>query len=175
MLERPNASRFKNQPLTLIGAELKVGDRAPDFRLTANDLSDFDSKSLRGKPFILSVVPSLDTSVCALQTHRFEVEAANIAEDIPILTVSMDLPFAQKRFADGEGIGRVVTLSDYKYREFGPAYGVLIKELGLLNRTVFVVGESGTIVYAQYVEENTNEPNYGPVLEAVKQLAQTKA
>jgi thioredoxin-dependent peroxiredoxin len=170
MIERSNAAKFKGQPLTLLGPKLKAGDKAPAFRLVARDLSDFVSKNLQGKTFVLSVVPSLDTGVCAIQTRRFEAEAVGLAKDITILTVSLDLPFAQKRFCETEGISRVVTASDHKYREFGEAYGVLIKELGLLNRAVFVVDRKGVIAHAQYVEENTNEPDYAPALEALKRL-----
>jgi thioredoxin-dependent peroxiredoxin len=170
MIERPKAAFFKGQPLTLIGPEIKIGDRAPSFRLVTNDLSDLHSETLIGRPFILSVVPSLDTGVCAMQTRRFNQEARDIADDVTILTVSMDLPFAQKRFCDAEGIARVITASDYKYREFGPAYGVQIKELGLLSRSVFVIDETGRIVYAQYVKEITTEPDYAPAIEAIKQL-----
>lgn len=170
MNERPNAVKMKGQPLTLIGRELRPGDPAPQFQLVTNDLGTLDSQTLKGKPYILSVVPSLDTGVCALQTRRFNEEAAKLADGITILTVSMDLPFAQKRFIDAEGISKVVTASDYRDREFGPAYGVFIKGLALLARAVFVVDEDGKIAYCQYVDEITTEPDYAAALEALKQI-----
>lgn len=166
--ERSNAATMKGNPLTLLGPELKAGDAAPDFAATGGDLTDMRLSSLRGKVVLLSVVPSLDTSVCAVQTRRFNQEATGLADDVVVLTLSMDLPFAQKRFCAAEGIERVVTVSDYKNREAGLAYGVLMKELGLLNRAVFVIDRSGKIAHAQYVRENTQEPDYATALQAIK-------
>jgi thiol peroxidase len=168
MIERANVITFKGGPLTLVGKEIKKGDKAPAFTLTANDLSDLKSDQYAGKVLVLSVVPSLDTPVCANQTRKFNEEAAKISSDAIILTVSMDLPFAQARFCGAAGIDRVVTASDYKHREFGPAYGVLIKELGLLGRAIFVVNKSGEVTHVEYVKEVTTEPNYDAALEAVK-------
>jgi thiol peroxidase len=171
MKERPNAIRFKDAPMTLIGAEVKPGDRAPDFTLVDNGLADLTLASLKGRTIILSVVPSLDTGVCATQTRRFNQEATGLSTNVVVLTVSMDLPFAQKRFCGAEGIDRVITASDYKYRRFGEAYGALIKELGLLTRAVFVVDKAGTVVHAQYVDEVTHEPDYAPALEAARKAS----
>jgi len=168
MTERQGVITFHGTPLTLIGPELKVGSQAPHFTLTANDLSDLSCEAHHGKIRVLSVVPSLDTPLCATQTRTFNRRATELAQDVVVLTVSMDLPFAQKRCCDAEGIERVITASDYKHRAFGPAYGVLIKELGLLARAVFVLDRAGKVVYAEYVAEVTQEPNYDAVLAAVK-------
>lgn len=168
MAERANAATFKGKPLTLVGAEVKVGDRAPHFKLVGNDLSDIDCTSFHGKVRVLSVAPSLDTPVCAAQTRTFNKEAINLSEDVVILSVSLDLPFALARFCGAEGIERVITASDYKYRSFGEAYGVYVRELGLLARAVFVIDKDDKIVYAEYVAEVTNEPDYAAAFKAVK-------
>jgi thiol peroxidase len=168
MIERSGVTTFQGKPLTLIGPALNAGRAAPEFVLTANDLSDLRSDAYRGKLLVLSVVPSLDTPVCATQTRTFNQRATGLGEDVVVLTVSMDLPFAQKPFCGAEGIQRVVTASDYKHRSFGPAYGVLIKELGLLARAVFVVDRAGKVTYSEYVPEVTQEPNYDAALEALK-------
>lgn len=168
MTERSGVITFKGNPLTLIGAALKAGSEAPHFTLTANDLSDLRCEAYHGKVLVISVVPSLDTPVCAMQTRTFNQRATQLSKDVIVLTVSMDLPFAQKRFCGAEGIERVVTASDYKHRTFGPTFGVLIKELGLLARAVFVLDRAGKVVHAEYVGEVTNEPNYDAALAAVK-------
>jgi thiol peroxidase len=168
MTERANAATFKGKPLTLVGPELKVGDQAPHFKLVGNDLSDVDCSSFHGKVRVLSVAPSLDTPVCAAQTRRFNQEAVDLSGDVVILSVSLDLPFALSRFCGAEGIERVLTASDYKYRSFGEAYGVYIRELGLLARAVFVIGKDDRIVHAEYVSEVTNEPDYAAALKAVR-------
>jgi thioredoxin-dependent peroxiredoxin len=170
MKERANAVTMKGKPLTLLGTELKVGDMAPDVNLVANDLSVVKLSSYRGKVCIISAVPSLDTSVCSMETRRFNVESAKLGPDIIILTVSMDLPFAQKRWCGAEGVERVITLSDYRNADFGKAYGVLIKELHLLARTVFVIDKQGVIRYIQAVKELATEPDYNAVLDAVKKI-----
>lgn len=168
MTERSNAVTFKGEPMTLVGAEVRVGDRAPDFRVVGNDLADIECDSLQGKVRVLSVAPSIDTPVCAMQTRTFNKEAAGLSEDVVILSVSLDLPFALKRFCGAEGIERVITASDYKYRTFGEAYGALIRELGLLARAVFVIDREGRVAHAEYVSEVTNEPDYTAALKAVK-------
>jgi thiol peroxidase len=168
MTERANAATFKGKPLTLVGPEIKVGDQAPHFKLVGNDLSDVDCSSFHGKVRVLSVAPSLDTPVCAAQTRRFNQEAVDLSGDVVILSVSLDLPFALSRFCGAEGIERVLTASDYKYRSFGEAYGVYIRELGLLARAVFVIGKDDRIVHAEYVSEVTNEPDYAAALKAVR-------
>ena len=168
MPERTNQATFKGSPLTLVGPEIKVGDDAPHFKLVGNDLADVDCKSFHGKVRILSVAPSIDTPVCATQTRTFNKEATALADDVVVLSVSLDLPFALARFCGAEGIERVITASDHKYRSFGEAYGVYIRELGLLTRAVFVINREGKVVHAEYVPEVTHEPNYAAALKAVK-------
>lgn len=168
MTKRANAVTFKGNPMTLVGPEIQAGDAAPHFRLVGTDLADIACEQYHGKVRVLSVVPSIDTGVCATQTRTFNEKAAALSDDVTILTVSADLPFAQDRFCGAEGIDRVVMGSDYKYREFGEAYGVLIEELGLLTRAVFVIGRDDKIAYVQVVPEITHEPDYDAALEAVK-------
>ncbi|MBU0640652.1 MAG: thiol peroxidase [Planctomycetes bacterium] len=168
MTEREGVITFKGNPLTLIGPALKPGDESPHFTLTANDLSDLSCTAYHGQVVALSVVPSLDTPVCATQTRTFNQQATQLWSEVIVLTVSMDLPFAQRRFCGAEGIERVITASDYKHRTFGPAFGVLIKELGLLARAVFVIDRNGKLVHVEYVPEVTSEPNYEAALAAVR-------
>ena len=159
---------MKGNPLTLLGNEVKAGDRAPDFVALDTSLSPVRFSSFRGKVCILSSVPSLDTPVCDLETRRFNEEAGKLGEDVVFLTVSMDLPFAQKRWCGAAGVTRVKTLSDHRDASFGMAYGVLTKELRLLARAVFVVDRQGTIRYVQLVKEVSSEPDYDAVLKAVR-------
>ena len=168
MADRTDAVKFKGGPMTLIGPEIKAGDQAPHFKLVGNDLADIECESFHGKVRVLSVAPSIDTPVCATQTRTFNKEAAGLSEDVVILCISVDLPFALKRFCGAEGIDRVITASDYKYRAFGEAYGVYVRELGLLARAVFVLNREGKVVHAEYVPEMTNEPDYAAALKAVK-------
>lgn len=156
--------------LHLEGRELKVGDRLPDFVLVGNDMQDLKPEAFAGKALVISAVPSLDTPVCSIETVRFNKMATELTQDVAVLTVSMDLPFAQKRWCGAEGVERVVTGSDYKYRSFGPAFGALIKEWGLLARAVFVADKTGTVRYVEYVPEVSAEPEYDKVLAAVKAL-----
>jgi thiol peroxidase len=169
MGERAGAVTMKGNPLTLMGSEIKVGDKAPDFEVIGNDLSAVSLSSFQGKVCIISSVPSLDTPVCEMETRRFNNEAANLGDDIVILTVSMDLPFAQKRWCGAQGVDKVITLSDHRDAAFGSAYGVLIKELRLLARAVFVVDKEGVVRYAELVKEIADEPNYEAVLKAAKE------
>ena len=162
--ERQGVILFKGNPMTLIGPELKVGDKAPDFQVTAGDLSAVTLGNFKGKTKLISVVPSLDTPVCDQQTRRFNEEAGKLPADVEVLTISMDLPFAQKRFCSAAGISKVRTLSDYKSASFGQAYGVLIKELHLLTRSVFIIGPDDKIQYVEYVKEVTVHPNYEAAL-----------
>jgi len=165
MAERTGVITMKGNPLTLIGNEIKVGDQAPDVTLVANDLSEVKLSSFAGKKVILSIVPSLDTPVCDLQTRRFNQEASKL-EDVVVLTISKDLPFAQKRWCGAAGATAVKTLSDFR-GNFGETYGVLIKGLNLLARAIFVISKSGAVKYVQLVKEVASEPNYDEVLEAV--------
>jgi len=170
MKERTGLVTMKGQPLTLLGDGLKVGDKAPNFEVIANDLSQVLLSSLRGKVCIISSVPSLDTGVCDRMTRRFNEEAGGLGRDVAVLTISMDLPFAQKRWCGAAGVKNVQTLSDHREASFGKAYGVLIKGLRLLARAVFVVDKQGVIRYAEIVAELTNEPNYEAVLKAAKEM-----
>ncbi|MDM8007219.1 MAG: thiol peroxidase [Phycisphaerae bacterium] len=170
MTERKGIVTFKGGPLTLVGNEVKVGDTAPEATLLANDLSPVQIGSLRGKVLILSCVPSLDTAVCDTQTRKFNRAAAALGNDIEILTISMDLPFAQKRWCGAAGIDRVRTLSDHHDAAFATAYGLLLKELRLLARAVLVVDKAGKVQYVELVKEVTHEPNYEAALAAAKKL-----
>ena len=168
MQERKGLVTIHGNPLTLLGQELKPGDKAPDFSLLDNDLVPKGLKDYAGKVLIISAVPSLDTPVCDMETRRFNNEAGSLGADVQILTVSMDLPFAQKRWCGAAGVDKVQTLSAHKDEAFGAAYGVLIKELRLLARAVFVVNKAGQVTYVQLVPEVGNEPDYEAVLQAVK-------
>lgn len=170
MIERKNAVTFHGDPLTLMGEEVRVGDTAPDFTLLDNDMKPVSLSAFKGMKVILASVPSLDTPVCDMETRRFNAEAAAFGEDVKILTISMDLPFAQKRWCGAAGIDEVQTLSDHRDGAFGEAYGVLIKELRLLARAVFVISPDGVVEYVQYVPDITHEPDYDKALEAIKSM-----
>jgi len=167
-MERSGVITFKGNEMTLVGPALKVGEPAPDFTVVDNALQPVQLSSFKGEVVVISSVPSLDTPVCEQQTRRFNEEAASL--NAKILTISVDLPFAQKRFCGANGIEAVVTLSDYKDRSFAQAFGLMIKELGLLTRAVFVIDQEGTLVYQEIVPEVTDHPNYEKVLEEVKKL-----
>lgn len=171
MKERTGMVTMKGNPLTIVGNEVKVGDEAPDFEVLSNDLSPVRFSSLRGKVCIISSVPSLDTPVCDTETRRFNEEAQKLGSDVALLTISMDLPFAQKRWCGAAGVTRVQTLSDHRDASFGTSYGVLIKELRLLARAAFVVDRNGVVQYVQLVKEITQEPDYEPILTAVRELS----
>jgi thiol peroxidase len=170
MAERSGVITMKGNPLTLVGQEVHPGDQAPDFEVLANDLTPFKFSSLQGKVAIISSVPSLDTPTCNIETRRFNDEAAKLGPNVEILTISMDLPFAQKRWCGAAGVDRVKTYSDHRDAAFGMAYGVLIKELRLLARAVFVVDQGGVVRSVQIVKELANEPNYDEILQAVGKL-----
>lgn len=154
----------------LRGERIREGEKAPDFTAVNNELSPVSLNDYAGKVRILSVFPSVDTSVCALQAKRFNKEATGLSDDVVILTLSADLPFALKRFCAAEGIDRIVTLSDYKDLDFGKKYGFVIDELRLLTRGVVVVDRDGVVRYVEYVPEVTDEPDYGKAMEAVRKL-----
>jgi len=170
MKERKGLVTMGGQPITLVGDEVKVGDAAPDVELIANNLAPVKISSYRGKVCVLSSVPSLDTSVCDLETREFNRKAEDLGPEVAILTVSMDLPFAQKRWCGSAGVSRVITLSDHRAAAFGTAYGVLMKESRLLARCVFVADKKGIIRYVQLVPEIGKEPNYEEVIKAVRKL-----
>lgn len=161
---------FQGNPLHLEGEQPVVGQKAPDFSLSANDLSPRGLGDYAGKVLVLVSVPSLDTPVCDMEVRRFNTEAASLSDKVRIVAVSCDLPFAQARWCGAAGVKAVESLSDHMETSFGKKYGVLIKELRLLARAVFVVAPDGTLAYSQIVPEVSNEPDYGAVLEAVKKL-----
>ncbi|MBI5624414.1 MAG: thiol peroxidase [Elusimicrobia bacterium] len=167
--ERAKAVTLKGNPFTLVGPELKVGDAAPDFTAADGDLKPVSRSGLKGVTVLLSV-PSLDTPVCDAEARRFNKEAAGLP-GVSVVLVSVDLPFAQKRYCGAAGIDKVRVLSDYKDRSFGAAYGVFIKELALLARAVFVVGENGKLTYVQYVKEVAEQPDFDKLLGHLRQAA----
>jgi thiol peroxidase len=171
MTEHPGAITMKGNPLTLIGNLPQVGQAAPDVEVLDNNLTPVRLSSFKGKTCIIASVPSLDTPVCDIETRRFNMEASKLIPEVVILTISMDLPFAQKRWCGAAGIDKVITLSDHRNAEFGKAFGTLIKELRLLARAVFVLDPNGMIRLVQLVKEVAQEPDYGEVLAAVKKLA----
>jgi thiol peroxidase len=170
MEERAGLVTMKGSPLTLVGKEVKIGDSAPEFELMDNNLSPVRLSSFRGKVCVIASVPSLDTPVCDLETRRFNQEAVNLGADVQIITISMDLPFAQKRWCGAAGVDKLITLSDHREASFGTAYGVLIKELRLLARSVFVIDREGVIQSVHLVNEVTEEPDYEAILNEVKKL-----
>ncbi len=168
--ERAGAITARGNPLTLIGPALKPGDRAPAFSLAGQDMKPVTLADSAGKVRLISVVPSLDTPVCDTQTRKFNEKAAQIP-GVEILTVSVDLPMAQKRWCGAAGVDKVKTLSDYKDHSFGKDWGVRIKENGLLARSIFVIGKDDSISYVELVPELTTEPNYDAALDAARKAA----
>jgi thioredoxin-dependent peroxiredoxin len=169
-MERPGATTLKGNPLTLIGPELKTGDKAPDFNLVDNGLKNVTLADTGNNVRILSVVPSLDTPVCDAQTKRFNEEAAKLP-GVDILSVSMDLPFAQKRWCGAFGVDKVKMLSDHRDGSFGSHYGTLIKELRIESRAIFVLDRNNTVRHAEYVKEVAEHPNYDAALSAARAAA----
>ena len=170
MTERNGLVTMGGKPVTLLGRELKVGDAAPDFTAVANDLSAVKLSQYRGKVVVISAVPSLDTPVCDVETRRFNTEASKLGADVVILTISMDLPFAQKRWCGASGIDGVITLSDHRLMSFGNAYGTHIKELRMEQRAIFVIDKEGVVRYAEYVPEVAQHPDYDKALAVAKAL-----
>lgn len=168
-MEKRSVSTFLGNPLTLLGKEVKVGDSAPAFTCLKGDLTPFHLSDLDGKIKLISVVPSVDTPVCEVQTLRFNQEAASLP-DVAIVTVSCDLPFAQGRFCGTHNIENAIVVSDHKDSSFGLNYGFLIEELRLLNRGIVVIDKDNIVRYVEYVKENTEFPDYDKALEAVKAL-----
>lgn len=172
--ERTGAATFKGNALTLLGPELKVGDQAPDFKLQKNLLEAATLQDFAGKVKLISVVPSLDTGVCDAQTRRFNQEADSLGDQVVVLTVSVDLPFAQARWCGAAGIDRVLTLSDYKDHSFGEAYGVFIKEFHLDHRAIFVIDQNDKIAYVEYLSEMSEHPDYDQAIAAVKNSSKSR-
>ena len=167
-MERTGVITFLGGPLTLVGPEVKAGDKAPDFTVLDNGLGAKSLADFAGKTVVLSVTPSLDTPVCDAQLRKFNQAAAALGDDVAVLNVSMDLPFANKRFCSVAGIEKAVTLSDHRDASFGQSYGVLIKELRLLARAIFVIGKDGVVKHAEIVPEVTHHPDYDKALAAAK-------
>ena len=169
-MERKGVITFMGNPLTLVGKEVKVGKKAPAFSVLEKDLSEVKLADFQGKVKIISVTPSLDTPVCDLQAKTFEKKAKKLSDNIVVINISMDLPFAIARFSEGAKIGKVRTLSDHRDASFGNAYGVHIKELRLLARSVFVIDQSDVVRYMEIVPEVTNQPDYEKALAEAKGL-----
>ncbi len=170
MSERKGIVTMKGNPITLIGNEVKAGDKSPDFEVVGKDLSAVKFSSFAGKVCIISCVPSLDTSVCDIMTRKFNEEAVKLGDDVVVLAISMDLPFAQNRWCIAADVKNVYVLSDHRTASFGQAYGVLIKDLRLLARAVFVIDRDGIVRYASIVSEIAHEPDYDKVLREAKKL-----
>ena len=168
--EKAGAVTFKGNPMTLVGEDILVGGEAPEFTVLDNDLQPVHLVDSAYKVRLITVVPSLDTGVCDTMTRKFNERAAQLPEDVVVYTISVDLPFAQKRWCGNAGIDKVKTLSDYQNHSFGLNYGVLIQELKLLARAVFVIDKDGKVAYREIVPEVTDEPNYDAALEAVQRL-----
>lgn len=161
----------KGQPVTLLGPDVKVGDMAPEFRAVDAAYRPVDLTSMRGKPVLIAAVPSLDTGLCSLETKRFNDEAATLPPEVVVVTISMDLPFAQKRFCEAEHVDRVKVLSDHVGREFGMRYGVLTEDRALLARSIFVIGRDGRIAYRELVYDQGTHPDYDAALQAIRRAA----
>ncbi len=169
MEKRTGVITFAGGPLTLVGPEVKVGQQVPDFTLLDNELNPKTLADFDGKVKVISVVPSLDTGVCDAQTRWFNQDVTKLSDDVVVLTVSMDLPFAQARWCGAAGVNNVITLSDHKDASFGQNYGFLIEELRLLSRGVVVINKDNKVTYVEYVPEVTNPVNFDAVLAAVKE------
>jgi len=168
-VERPEAVTLRGKPFTLVGPELKVGDKAPDFIAVGKDLKPVTLEATRGKIRVFSVVPSLDTPVCDAQTRRFNQEALDLP-GVAVYTVSMDLPFGQSRWCAATGVDKIIMLSDHREGSFGVNYGVLIKDLRLNSRAIFVVDEEDVLRHVEYVREIGSHPNYDAALKTVRKL-----
>jgi thioredoxin-dependent peroxiredoxin len=169
--ERKGAVTMRGNPLTLVGPELKVGQKAPNFTAVGKGMAAVTLDQLKGKVKIIAAIPSIDTPVCDAETRRFNEEASKLPGDVQVLTISMDLPFAQARWCGAAGVEKVTMLSDWRGADFGQKYGDLIKELHLLARAVFVVDKNDNVVHAEYVKEVANQPNFDAALEAARKAA----
>ena len=169
-MERKGIVTIHGNPLTLIGPDLKAGDKAPGFTVIDNDLKEVSLKDFGGKIKVISVTPSLDTPVCDIQARRFNQEATNFSAEVAVLNISMDLPFAIARFCNAAGIDRVKTLSDHRDASFGNAYGVLIKELRLLARSIFIIDKDDIIRHKEVVPEVSDHPDYDYAVNLIKKM-----
>jgi thiol peroxidase len=169
--ERKGAVTMRGNPLTLVGPELKAGQKAPAFTAVGKGLASVTLEQFKGKVKIIAAIPSIDTPVCDAETRRFNEEASKLPGDVQILTISMDLPFAQARWCGAAGVDKVTAISDWRTAEFGEKYGALIKELHLLARAVFVIDKDDNVVYAEYVKEVANQPDFEAALAAARKAA----
>jgi thiol peroxidase len=169
--ERKGAVTMRGNPMTLVGPEIKVGQKAPNFNVVGKGMQPATLDQFKGKVKVITTIPSIDTPVCDAETRRFNEEASKLPGGIEILSVSMDLPFAQARWCGAAGVDKVTTLSDWRSANFGTSYGALIKELHLLARAVFVVDKNDNVTYVEYVKEVANQPNYEAALDAAKKAA----
>ncbi len=163
--------KANNKFVTLLGTQIDVGQKAPNFKVVDGDFSPVTLNDFSGKNVLISVVPSLDTGVCSLQTKRFNEEVINLPQNIVMLTISNDLPFAQKRFCKTENIDKLQVLSDSVWRDFGSNYGLLIKDMGLLTRAIFIIDSSGKVAYKEIVANISKHPNYELALSTIKALS----
>ncbi len=166
-----NLVKAGDKYVTLLGEQVNVGEQAPQFKVVDKNFAPVTLADFQGQTVLISVVPSLDTGVCSIQTKRFNEEAAKLPENITILTISNDLPFAQKRFCDAEKVDNIKVLSDSVWRDFGTSYGLLIKDMGLLTRAIFVINNQGKIVYKELVANISQHPNYDKALAKVRYTA----
>jgi thioredoxin-dependent peroxiredoxin len=169
--ERSGAVTMRGNPMTLIGKELKVGDKAPGFTLVGKDMKPVTLDNFKGKVKIIASIPSLDTPVCDAETRRFNEEASKLPGDVQVVTVSMDLPFAAARWCGAAGVDKVATASDYRGGKFGEDYGAMIKELYLHARAIFVADKNDKLVHVEYVKEVANQPNFEAALDAARKAA----
>ncbi|MBG9996145.1 thiol peroxidase [Pseudoalteromonas sp. NZS127_1] len=160
----------QGKPVTLLGKGISVGDSAPNFKVVDDNFIPVTLEDYKGQAVLISVVPSLDTGICSLQTKHFNEKVASQFPSVVMLTISADLPFAQKRFCKAENIDKITTLSDSVWRDFGQKYGLIIKDMGLLTRTVFILDESHNVIYKQLVSSLSTEPEYNSVIEKLKTL-----
>jgi thiol peroxidase len=171
-LERVGIVTMKGDPLTIVGPDIQVGKPVPSFRIIDMSFAPVSLSDFAGKPILISTVPSLDTGICSLQTKRFNEEIAKLPDDVVVLTISADLPFAQKRFCDAEKVDRIKVLSDSVHKEFALKYGILIKDMGLLARAIFVIDKDSTLLYKQIVPEVASHPDYDTALAEIRKAAQ---
>jgi len=171
LTETSHLVKANDKYITLLGRQVNIGDKAPNFKVVDKNFAPIQLTDFKDKTLLISVVPSLDTGVCSLQTKRFNKEATKLPKSIAILTISNDLPFAQKRFCKVEGVDKVNVLSDSVWRNFGESYGLIIKDMGLLTRAIFIIDNQGVIKYKELVANISQHPNYEKALVAVKSIA----
>lgn len=173
--ETKNIVTAGGKPVTLLGNQVAVGDFAPNFKVVNEQFAPVTLENFKNKTVLISVVPSLDTGICSLQTKRFNEEVSNLPENVVMLTISNDLPFAQKRFCKAEGVDKLKVLSDSVWRNFGENYGLLIKDMGLLTRAIFIISPDGKVSYKELVGDISSHPNYDEALSAIKEINSTVA